>query len=663
MAIAKMNKVYLIGHQDEKDNTLSILQQVGMMEIGDIQAKEASKEAWAELVEGDHEQESLQGLEARLTEVRFAMDFLNRYYPVKKSMLEALGGDRKAVTTSEFVANAAEWNRVASDIYRELRKTDEKLMSLRNEETRLQNLKTLVLPWEQLAVPLEEIYSTASVCIELGTLPAAELAALRERLLAAAKESYLAEVHVDRNEVYVFLAYPASLAEEVREILKQVGFNKQVFPALAGTPVEILARVGQELVMIAEQRKEILADTEKQVEFRDILSYYYDYLVMERDKKQVVTNLARTNNAFIMEGWIREKDLPELEKKLSAGCDTVVAVAREPEPGEHFPVSLENTRLVAPFEFITTLYGVPHPHGVDPTLALTPFFVMFFGLCMSDAGYGVVIAALAALALWKLKMSKMARRVFWILLAGGISTIIFGALIGGWFGGLIPLEPLFFNALLDPMRMLVYALAIGVFQIFVGMGIQFYHNIRAGKILDAISDQLFWGLFIIGLIMFAFPELKVVATNLSLASAAGLVLTQGRAQTGIFRKFLSGLFSLYNVTGFLGDILSYSRLLALGLASSVIAMAVNMLAFMLGGTIIGSVLMVIMLIGGHTFNIVINILGSYVHSSRLQYLEFFNRFFVSGGRPFKPFKLNTNYVEVTADWPGVPLQKAAQYKL
>lgn len=646
MAVAKMNKVYLIGHRDEKDKTLSVVQQAAMIEVSDIQAGDFCKEEWAELVEADQEQESLQDIEARLAEVRFARELLNKHYPAKKSMLDSLGEEKMLISPDEFASAAVDWSKVAGDVCRALRLADGRLLSLRSEETRLQNLKMQLAPWEKLSIPLEEAISTAQVCMELGVLPLAEMDSFCERMKAVSEESYFAEIYASRSEAYVFLAYPAGHAEELQEMFKEFSFSNQSFASLAGTPAENLARVEEETALLIQHREEVLLSIENQLDYRQTLNYYYDYLVMERDKKQVVSSLVCTDESFVMEGWLREKDLSQFEKSLAAVCNTVHLIKREPDPEELHPVALDNPPHVAPFELITTLYGTPHPRGIDPTFALTPFFVIFFGLCLSDAGYGLVVTALGALALWKLNLSRMARNAFWVLLACGVSTIVFGALIGDWFGGLILIEPLFFSALDDPMRMLLYALAIGVFQIFVGMGIQFYRSVRAGRTLDAIFDQLFWMLLVSGLIMFAVPGMQGVAKTLSLFSAVGLVLTQGRAQKGIIKKFFSGLLSLYNVTAFLGDILSYSRLLALGLATSVIAMAINMIAGMLGGSIIGYLAMVPVLIGGHTFNLVVNLLGSYVHSSRLQYLEFFSRFFQSGGRAFKPFQLNTSYVEV-----------------
>ncbi|MBS4022272.1 MAG: V-type ATP synthase subunit I [Dethiobacter sp.] len=648
MAIAKMNKVYLIAHQAEKKEVLSILQQAGMVEISDLQAKGAGREPWAELVESDQDQEALQELEAGLTDVRFAMDFLNRHYPAKKSLMDSLGGSKAAVSVRELDASAVELAQISKDVYSALRAADDKLIALRNEETRLQNLKLQLLPWSKLEARLEEVRATPSARLELGALPAAELAACRDKL-AALEAVILEEVNVDRGEAYVFAAYAASLSEEAQAVLKEHNFNKQSFHDLSGTPSENIARLDEELAAAAADRDSTLKSAGEQAAFRDSLHRYNDFLIIERDKKQAVASLARTSNSFVVEGWIREADLPVIKERLST-LETVEMVARAPLDGETFPVALENKRSIAPFEFVTKLYGTPHPYGVDPTFALTPFFIIFFGLSMTDAGYGFIIVALAALGLWKLKLGGGGRKIMWVLLAGGISTIFFGALLGGWFGGLIPLEPLFFNALDDPMRLLIYALAIGIFQIFIGMAIKFYTNVKEGKILDAIFDQGFWYLFIIGLLLLVAPGLGGIAKLMSIGGAAGLVLTQGRTQPTLVKKFLSGVLSLYNITGYLSDVLSYSRLLALGLATGVIALAINTMADVLPKNIFGYAFMVLLLICGHAFNLVINTLSAYIHSSRLQYIEFYNRFYEGGGRTFVPFRLNTRHIEVVPEW-------------
>ena len=649
MGIAKMNKVYLIAHQAEKDKVLAVLQQLGVMEVNDLQSKDVVNEAWAELVESDQEQEALQALESRLADVRFALDFLNRYYPAKKGLLDALNGTKVSFGANELSGNADQWAEHSQEAYAALRKIDEKLMALRNEETRLQNLKLQLSPWAKFTLPFEEVKATATTRAELGVLPAAEVAPAKEDLASAVSAFFLEEINVDRGEAYVFLAYHTDSAEEVQAVLKKHNFSKQPFPQLNGTPAENLSRIEKELVQAEEDRKAALASAEEQVKNRDYLNYYFDYLTVEREKKQVVSNFARTGNAFILEGWLREADVPALRNRLETACETVELVAREPEAGESFPVALENKRFFAPFEFITKLYGTPSPHGLDPTPALTPFFIMFFGLCMTDAGYGVVIALIAGLGLLKIKGSGSVRGLLWVLFAAGLSTILFGWLLGGWFGLQVLGAPFYFDSLADPMRMLIIALALGVVQIFFGMAIQAWRNIKAGKPLDAIFDQGLWYALIIGLLLFAL-DMPGLGKALSIVGAVGLVLTQGRTQPTLIKKFLSGLLSLYNITGYLSDVLSYSRLLALGLATAVIALAINTMAALLAGSVIGYIVMVGLLIGGHAFNLTINTLGSYIHSSRLQYIEFYNRFYEGGGRTFVPFQLKTRNIEIKPEW-------------
>ena len=650
MGIAKMNKVYLVAHQAEKDNVLAVLQQLGVMEVNDLQAKDLEDQAWAELVEGDQDQEGLNVLEERLADLRFSLEFLKRYYPAKKSMMDALNDIKTTVSAGELTNTAVKWAAVSEEVYVALRKVDEKLISLRNDETRLQNLKLQLAPWAKLDVPLEEIGATKSVHIDLGILPTADVGPVKEELAAAVTAFNLEEVASDRGETNVLVAYHIDDADEVTTLLKNRNFTKHTFPQLSGTPAENLERIEQELAHAAQERETALAAAGEQVKNREQLNYYLDYLTVERDKKQKVSNFARTSNSFILEGWIRESDVPELEKKLKEACETVEVVSRETDEGEIYPVALENKPLFAPFEFVTQLYGTPSPHGLDPTPNLMPFFIVFFGLCMTDAGYGVVIALLAGAGLLKIKAPSV-RKLMWVLFAGGLSTIVFGWLVGGWFGMSVLGAPLFFNAQVEPLQMLIYALGLGIIQIFYGMAIQAWRSIKAGKVLDAVFDQGFWYVLIIGiLLMFAVPDLSSVGSTMAIIGAAGLILTQGRTQPTIIKKFLSGLLSLYDITGYLSDVLSYSRLLALGLATGVIALAINTMAGLLAGSIPGYIVMVLLLIAGHTFNLVINTLGSYIHSSRLQYIEFYNRFYEGGGRAFLPFRLNTKNIDIQPEW-------------
>ena len=310
------------------------------------------------------------------------------------------------------------------------------------------------------------------------------------------------------------------------------------------------------------------------------------------------------------------------------------------------PVLLQNSGAADAYEVVTKLYSTPNQREIDPTPLIAPFFFVFFGICLTDAGYGVILSLLALFIMRKLKLGGMGKQLIKLLFLGGISSFIFGVLMGGWFGDLIKIRPLWFNPLDDPMRMLVFSFVLGIIQIFFGMGVRAYQEIKAGRVLDAVFDQGLWFVFLIGLISLAFPQFSAVGKWLAAGGALGLILTQGRRQKGLIKKFLSGLLSLYDITGYLSDVLSYSRLLALGLATGVIATAINTMSGLLSGSVVGIIAMVIFLIGGHFFNLMIGSLGAYVHTSRLQYIEFFGKFFEGGGKAFQPFCNTTKFVDI-----------------
>ncbi len=282
---------------------------------------------------------------------------------------------------------------------------------------------------------------------------------------------------------------------------------------------------------------------------------------------------------------------------------------------------------------------MPAPFEVDPNPVMSIFYVVFFGMMLSDAGYGIVLALATGIYLKVKQPKKTTEKLIKLIFLGGISAIFWGILFGGWFGDLLSFVPLFrprwFNPLEDPMTLLLWSFVFGGVHIVVGMAVKAYLLIREGKWLSALYDIGLWYVVFGGLLLWFFAG----TLWLFVLGLAGLVLTQGRAEKKPFKKLSKGLLSLYDITGFLSDILSYSRLLALGLATGVIGQVVNTMASLGGDGIFGKILFVLVLLVGHTFNIAINTLGAYVHASRLQYVEFYGKFYSGGGKPFVPFGL------------------------
>jgi V/A-type H+/Na+-transporting ATPase subunit I len=317
----------------------------------------------------------------------------------------------------------------------------------------------------------------------------------------------------------------------------------------------------------------------------------------------------------------------------------------DPAEEEEHPVLLSNPSFVQPVEFITEQYSLPNSKGVDPNLIMTPFFIAFFGMMVSDAAYGLILTAVSAFVLLKMKPEGGLKKIMGIMFWGGISTFLWGAAFGGWIGGLIPAKAWLFDPMKEPFKMMGLSLGLGVLHLYCGIGLQAYRNIRDGNILDAILDQGIWYTLLTGLMMLLLPATAVIGKYLAITGAIGMVLFAGRSKKNIIMRLLSGVLSLYGVTGFLGDVLSYLRLFALGLATGVIGAVVNSMALMVGGSVIGYIFMTLFLILGHTFNLGINTLGAYVHSSRLQYVEFFGKFYEGEGKPFIPFRMRTKYIE------------------
>ena len=315
---------------------------------------------------------------------------------------------------------------------------------------------------------------------------------------------------------------------------------------------------------------------------------------------------------------------------------------------EVYPVAFKNPAVVRPFEIITKLYSMPKHTSIDSNIYMAPFFFTFFGIMLGDAAYGLIMAVLGTYFTIKLKLKGDGARMGWLLTLLGIATLIWGAVFGSWFGdggARIGIAPIWFDPMTNPMLMLGLCFGLGLIQIFTGMGIKAWINIKRGLYLDAIFDQGLWYMLLIGLMLMVTP-VSAVGGYMAIIGAVGLVLTQGRSQKTILSKFASGLLSLYNISAYLSDVLSYSRLFALGLATAVIGIVFNQLGAMLGASWITFIFALLILFIGHLFNIAVSVLGAFVHSSRLQYIEFFGKFFEGGGKAFRPLDIKTKFTEV-----------------
>ena len=376
----------------------------------------------------------------------------------------------------------------------------------------------------------------------------------------------------------------------------------------------------------------------------------------------------------MISGYIPKKAAPAVEKAIGDHYDCVIDID-EIKEDEEPPTVLQNNAFSSSVEGVLEAYGLPHKGEFDPTTIMSFFYVFFFGMMLSDAAYGAIVAIACFVALKKYpRMSASMHKSLKLFFFCGLSTIVWGILFSGYFGDAVDVigrtffgvdvtvPPLWFAPLNNPMKLLIYSMAFGLVHLFVGLGIKGYMQIKDKQYLDFFCDVVLWYIFLIGLILMLIPSdifasiaqmtvvfppaLNTLAKVLAIIGAVGLLLMSGRSSKNPVLRIALGAYDIYNITGWLSDVLSYSRLLALGLATGVIASVVNQMGSMFGGGVIGAILFALVFVVGHLMNLAINLLGAYVHTNRLQFVEFFGKFYEGGGRPFEPFETDTKYVDI-----------------
>lgn len=643
MAIVKMEKMHLLALKSEQSKLMQTLQKTGIVEVIDITGdkKEEEKQGHKEDRIRDEIAKELAELETKLNNLKLGIDFLK---PYSKSPNPLIYGkpDVKKDELSKILSNET---KIAESLQRVF-DLDKKIAQLKSEESKILNQIDFLIPWQGLDIPLEQLGNTDRTAFVAVVIPRKS----KDKLEEKAKESQLPlDIKVigeKRDDLYALIVYHRGYNEDIQSLFKEFSVTIQDFMGLKGTPNDIIEQSKRRLSDIQKEREDI--KTQAQGMNQDLFNFevLYDYYMVEKDRKTNTLKLFDTDKSFYLQAWLPKERKSYITDTISKITDMVYVEFTEPEENDDIPVLLSNSKLVEPFEVITELYSLPDPRGIDPNPYMAPFYWLFFGMMLSDAGYGIILSLFTAVALLKFKLEGSGRKFVSMFFLCGISTIIWGAIFGGWFGDLIKIKPLWINPLDNPMSVLILSFILGIIQIFTGIILNGYKNIRAGNTADAIMDQGLWLVLLTGLLMFAIQPLAGIAKYVALFGAIGLILTQGRAQKNVLMKFASGVLSLYNITGYLSDLLSYSRLLALGLTTGVIASVINTMAKTISGSIIGFIIMILVLLGGHVFNIVINALGAYVHSSRLQYIEFFSKFYESGGRAFDPLRIKTTYVKL-----------------
>lgn len=648
MAIVKMKGLRLLAMRSDREALLELLQGMGCVEIDE---PDQDPQTWQGLLSQLGSQtlsrpdgQALSQAREDLQAAQRALAVLKRHGDKGRGLL----APRPRLTRQQLFDGEEQGKQAVQQVL----EADRQLAALEAQHSKLLTQRAALAPWLELNIPLDTA-STQEMVVQFGTVTAGvELEQVQRAVEGASELAQLTQASVDRDVRYCLLVCHTSAQEEVLQALRDFGWSRMNLSGWTGTAKENDQRIAQEL----EQNEQETAQAEQQLaqltSLAEPIRQAADRASVRINREEGRSRLLDTEKTFLLEGWVPAEKWPELESQLkNYPCAWEL---RDPTEEEYpkVPVKLKNNWFTRPLSMVTEMYSLPAYNGLDPNPLMAPFFILFYGIMMADMGYGLLMMIASVVVLKKSRPRAGMHNFFALLGLCGVSTFIMGAVTGGFFGDFIPqllklinpestfvwFWPTLFTPLEDTMMILVGAMALGSVQILVGMAISFVKKLRRGQVMDAIWEEVTWWVVFAGLALAILGVTNLVIILGGVMVVAGPILTEkgfGKI-TGIFG-------SLYNhVTGYFGDILSYSRLMALMLAGSVIAQVFNTLGAIPGNVVIFIIISML----GNALNFALNLLGCYVHDLRLQCLEYFNKFYEDGGKPFRPMKLDTNYYDV-----------------
>lgn len=644
MAIVTMNKIRIYAHSSERGQILKAVQRLGVIE--------PEKPENADETDFKNRSGEISFFDRNIAAAQNVIDILSGYSAEKKNLIPS----KREISESEYETAAKNSDKTLKKVNAINALLKERITS-KNNIARLAATKESYIPWKNLDIPLSFSGTASTVAIK-GTLPSAADIDFRE----ISDCVFYSEIYRTGEQKGIFVICPKEIFGEVSDILRKNGFAYPSFALPDMTAEEYISEIEKNIRAEKVKLKNIENDFAAAAKSLNDLKIYCDYLTIRRERYKVREKLLQTSKTFMLEGYIPEKYAQSVKKRLEKDFECFVETEQISE-ADIPPIEFENNSFVSPVETVVEMYSMPSKNDIDPNPVMSIFYYFFFGLMLSDAGYGLLLFFGGLFITRKYKPEGTMGKMIKMFTICGLFTTFWGALFGSWFGDLIPktaevffgktIPPLgIYDPVSNPIPLLILSFILGIIHLFTGMAINFYSLAKCGKIKDAIFDIGFWYCLLIGLILIIPMEplgtgfLAVMGKYLAIIGAVGLVLTQGRSKNNIFGRIFGGIGSLYDVTSYLSDILSYSRLLALGLATGVIAQVINTMASLGGNSIFGIIMFIVVVIAGHTMNLLINLLGAYVHTNRLQYVEFFKKFYEGGGRKFSPFAIKSNYVKI-----------------
>ncbi len=636
MSLLTMKKLRFLIYQESASKTIEVIQKQASVELTEVPFKPGLFTKEKKVFNIDH----------MSSRVDLSINFLEKY--AKKNFLKDLLEGNRTVTSEEEIEKVVHTFYYADIIKNTLNLKE----NTNNSNTKLKELeeeKEILKKWTGWNIPLSQEIQTKYTDTKFIQGKEKDILSLIEEL-----EDY-PHTHFQKcGEKTLSITHLHSDDKAIRKMIANYKLEITSLPKRQCTPTEEIEKISRAQKKALKNINEYNSQAEKLTEYLPKLKIISDYLNWKKEQLNTIYQNYNTKSCLVMEGWVPNNKINELEKSLKekTGLCAIEEIPKE-EINDEPPSEVQNPTWIEPFESVTRLYGLPSHINMDPSPYLAGFFFIFFGICLSDVGYGAILAGLTATTLYLYNLDRYTAGFIKLLMAGGIASIFAGFLFGGYFGidtALLPEFMLYFqqfNPISDPLPIFYLALALGVIQLIFGMCLSIIRNAKNNQLTDGLIETAPWLMFFTTLGWWVAESFEYLPSSNDI-SLWGIYLSIGlivlskaqKTQGNIIKRLFSGVLGLYGSVQYLSDTLSYSRLLALGLATSALAYSINLIAGVVNETVpfIGWILMIVVLIIGHLFNMVVNILSSFIHTARLQFVEFFGKFITDTGRNFEPFR-------------------------
>lgn len=667
MSVMTMKRLNICGMKRDREAIINKIHSFKAMEIDENAFQDENLESFTT-------SEIKMALDRKAQYIENAIEAMEMYVPEKKGMLSSLEGrkDIEKASINSVAEKENELTSVAKTAIDNMKQIIENRVEIDRNKVTIQSLE----PWIDLDIPAE-FTRTKRTTFFIGTIVSVNsLEEIYDNIglhLVDLSEVEVRIIHKDKYQTSIVAMCLKEYEDAVENGLHTLGFAR-ISNTFSGIPGEEVKKLEEKNSRLEIEIKDLTKKFHELAKRREELKILSDYYRLEATKQEGMGKSSDSKTTFFISGYVPEKVVDGITKKLEESFNLYWEI-EDIKEDEEAPVLMKNSGIGESVEGIVESYGLPKKKEVDPSKVMSGFYIFLFGLMLSDAAYGLIMFIGCAFLLKRYKkMESSMRKSIKLFMYCGISTLVWGVLFGGYFGDAldiisttffghhITVKPLWFAPLNDPMKLLMYCMLFGIIHLFTGLAVKGYMCIKDKEYMNFFCDVVLWFALLSGLILLLLPtdlfyslsKLKIVfgpgmalvSKVLAIGGALGIFLMSGRSSKKVGLRLALGAYDLYNLTGWLSDLLSYSRLLALGLATGVIASVVNQIGSMGGGSITGIILFIVVFIFGHIFNMSINILGAYVHTNRLQYVEFFGKFYEGGGKQFNPLKPNTKYVDI-----------------